>query len=620
MEQYGQLPSELSILVQMVSIFYIVFFYRIHSRELLYGIQTFFVDGYRILLEKISTMIVAHFLVQAIILILTYSMYLFTYLMVGIEFSNFYFSLFRFLLIYFFSPLLLTVLFGIIVAMIFGTKKSSFFGILLIWILSGSMNTELFSSFFDSVHTDDWQSLLFIGMNSVMHVYKSYLGFDVHLGNELKLITWLLISLVLVLALSLRWSIRIRERNITMILLTIFVCLSFVSGYGAMNISTKTFSRADNIKETEYYKNLTEINTDLNYEIEAYEIWLKERDATVRITFSDMETLDPTFQFYHAYPLKKITAYDKPIEFERYGDIIKVHLPSYTSSLTFHYELIDTNFIPFKTRRTVLSGDKAWYPKKRSTHMYGMNDNIEWIELTERFNANENEKYLFTLNAKEALFCNLPMEEGIYMGESQAVTLIYGQGNQMLYENYHITYPADWPKMEERIPLVMSQLEQTLDEVQNLTTTSIKSLPKNIVFSNYGLSSFITTDHFVYNTGYGVGVDSHDVTKDFQEYILKFTTKEKMPYSMYREWINISSQFIRKKLNLMIDIEGASIDSISFPNEEQEKIKLIYHNFRQIKDIEKQQQFLKEWYKQMDKTWTWDDVLDLLEGMNKNGS
>lgn len=147
LEEYGQLPSEVLMIVQMVSLFYIIFFYRIHSNEMLYGVQSFFVDGYRIMLEKISAMFVAHFICMGILLVTTYGMFAIIYLSVGIEPSTLYLSLFRFLLNYMFAPLILSMLFGVVVAMIFGIKKSSFFAILLLILV---IFIDLIYSFFQS--------------------------------------------------------------------------------------------------------------------------------------------------------------------------------------------------------------------------------------------------------------------------------------------------------------------------------------------------------------------------------------------------------------------------------------------------------------------------------------
>lgn len=610
MEDYGQLPGEVAMIVQMVSIFYMVFFYRTHSKELLYGVQSFFVDGYRIMLEKISAMLAAHFMCLGIMLVTTYGIFTLIYFNVGIEPSNFYLSIFRFLMIYMFAPLIFNMLYGLIVAMLFGIKKSSFFVILLLWIAMGSMTTELFYPFFSTVHADEWRSLLFIGMNSVHYVYQSYIGFDVHWGNELKLITWFLLLTGIILTLSLRWTLSTKERNLAIRMLLGMVFLSAITFYGVIELSTKAFSRADNVAETDYYRSMVEAETDMRYEIESYKIQLEEKQATVQMKFSRLDTTEPTFQLYHAYPVKWIKAGDELVEFERSGDIVKVHLPTSTFSLTLHYEIVDTSLLPYTNGRTALLADKAWYPKKRASNMYKMNEYIGRIELSESFLPEES--YSFTLEVEDVLFSNLPRHGGVYSGKSQAVTLIKGQGNQLTYDDYHITYPADWPEMKERVPTVLSQLETTLHEAQQFAPTTIQTMPTAIVFSNYGLSSLMTKDHLVYNTGYGDAVDAYDVTKDFQEKILQLAVQRKGSYKLYREWVNMGSQFIRQKMNWKIDVNGRSVDSYTLPEAEQESIELIYHNFQQL-NLEQRQQFLRQWYEKMDEMSTWDQVLDLVE-------
>lgn len=610
MEQYGQLPSEIAMIVQMVSLFYMIFFYRVHSNELLYGVQTFFVDGYRIMLEKISAMFVAHVIYQGITLIVTYTIYTAIYFSVGIEPSSFYLSLLRFLIIYMYAPLSLSMLYGLVVAMIFGTKKSSFIVILLLWVVTGSMSTELFFDFFHTVRADEWQSLLFIGMNTVQHVYNSYIGFDVHWGNELKLITWFLVFVGMILILSLRWTHRTRERNFVIKVLLGILCLAIATTYGVVELSTKAFSRADDLIETDYYINVNEAEVDLNYEIESYSILLEGKQVNVQMEFSEMNTLEPSFQLYHAYPVNSIKAGGKEVEFDHNGDILTVHLPMKQSALTFYYEIADTSFIPHTNDRVVLLADKAWYPKKRDSHMYEMNEETGEIELSEHFSPEES--YFFTMKTEEVLFSNLSRKGELYNGEAQAVTLIKGQGNQLTYGNYHITYPSDWPKMKERVPKVLSQLKQTVHEVKQLAPATIQSLPTSIVFSNYGLSSLVTKDHLVYNTNYGDAVDSYETTKDFQENLLKLAVQRKGSYKLYREWTNLSSQFIRQKNNWKIESKERSVDSFSLPKEEQESIEFIYHHFYQLNQ-EQQQQFLREWYQKMDEKWTWDQVLDLVK-------
>ncbi|MFS0647057.1 hypothetical protein [Siminovitchia sp. 179-K 8D1 HS] len=242
--------------------------------------------------------------------------------------------------------------------------------------------------------------------------------------------------------------------------------------------------------------------------------------------------------------------------------------------------------------------------------MYEMNEYIGGIELSERFSPDES--YLFTVKAKNALFCNLPRQGEVYRGKAQAVSLIKGQGHQLTYGDYQITYPADWPKMKERVPTVLSLLEKTLHEIQQLAPTTVQSLPKAIVFSNYGLSSLMTKDHLIYDTGYGEAVDDDETTKDFQENILELTVQRKNPYSMYREWVHMASHYIRDKNGWRVDLYRRTFFSDNLPKAEQEIVDSIYQAFYQL-DVEQQQQFLKTWYEEMDAAWTWHQVLDLVK-------
>lgn len=626
MEAYGQLPHEVFMLVQMVSIFYIVFFYLLHSKELLYGVQSFFTDGYRIMLEKMSAMFAVHVLCQGVMAVVAYGIFSIVYFVVGIEPSDFYLSLFRFLIVYMFAPLSLSIMYGLMVAMLLGTKKSSFFVMLVVWIVTGSMTTELFIDFFQKVHANDWKSLLFIGNHGVQSVYDSYIGFEVDRGNEWKLLTWFLVLFGMILMLSLRWTLTTRERNVVMKVLLMLPFLIVLTAYSSLQSNTKAFTRADQTTEINDYRKMNrDVKTDLRYDIQSYSISLKEKQATVHVKFSRMDTMKPTFQLYHAYPIKWIQANHKRIKFAREGDIVTVYLPEGTTSLTFRYDIVDTSFIPYTNGRTVLLADKAWYPKKRASQMYkiyeftiyGTKERIWWDEFTDQFLPRE--KHAFTLKVDgDVLFCNLPKRGSVYSGKAQAVTLIKGQGNQLVYEDYHITYPADWPKMEERVPTVLSQLEKTLHEVQQLAPTTVQSLPKAIVFSSFGLSSFMANDHLVYNTQDLYAIDKYHMGQDFYEKMLRLSVQPKGSFVMYNEWIHAAAQFLMEKRDLRKIDMFRSHQSDVLPKSKQELIKSIYIAFQQL-SLEQKQQFLRKWYQEMDETWTWNQVLELVKGAGSIG-
>lgn len=611
-EEYGDLPGEAAGIVQIVSIFYIVYFYRIFSNELLYGVHMYFVDGYRILLEKMSALFVCHVLFQGIFLAFTYGLFSGIYLGVGIEISSIYLSLFRFMIVYLFVPMIFCPLYGFIVALLIPGKKVSFLAILFFWIATGSMNSQTFEPFFDSVQANDWKSLLLIGVSNLSHVYDPYIGFDISWGNELKLIAWSLLLVGLLLYLSLRYSIQKKERKYVIPILAVFSIAIIAASYAAIPLHSKAFKRADYTAENNYYLHLKKPNSDIRYEIESYEISLKNGKVTVKVTFSELNTATPTFQLYYAYPIQSIRADGKRVQFDREGDIVTVHLPNkQVSSLTFHYNIVDTNFVPYVNGRVALLADKAWYPKKRTTHVFEPDvTNISVIESEDVF---PEESYPFTLNVEGALFCNLPKQGEVYQGEAQAVTVIIGQGNQMTYGGYHITYPADWPKMKERVPVVLEQLEITLQEINQIVDTPVQSLPKSIVFSNHGLSSFMTKDHLVYNTGYGDPVNAYDVMKDFPFNMLSMLVERKGSSSMFEEWKTIASFYFRQKHGWLIDeIEPLLILSGLISQDEKKPNELVFDYFSQLNE-EEQKAFLQEWYRQMDEDMTWDDVIALVK-------
>ncbi|MBE2912228.1 ABC transporter permease [Anoxybacillus flavithermus] len=619
MEYAGQLPHEVFMLVQMISIFYIVFFYLLHSKELLYGVQSFFTDGYRIMWEKVSSMFAAHVLYQGVMVVFSYLIFAIVYFFVGIEPSNIYLSLFRFLVVYMFGPLVLSSMYGLVVAMLFGTKKISFFAILIIWITTGPMTTELFIHFFIKVHANDWKSLLFIGKHAIQHIYDSYIGFEVDRGNELKLFTWFLVFFGIICMLSLRWVHTKRERNAVVKVLLVLPLFVVASAYGAVQSNTKAFTRADQTMEINDYRKMNEdVKTDLRYDIESYAISLNEKQATVHIKFSRMETTKPTFQLYHAYPIKWIKSNRQQVEFTRNGDIVTVYLPERTSSLIFRYDIVDTSLIPYTNGRTVLLADKAWYPKKRSTQMYRLYEfssddaqgRIEWDEFTDRFLPRES--HFFTLKVDgNVLFCNLPKRGAVYYGKAQAVTLIKGQGNQLVYKVYQITYPADWPNMGERVSTVVTQLEKAFQDVRQLAQTDVSILPKRIVFSSFGLSEFMADDHLVYNTDFR-SIATFHLEQDYYEKMLRLSVRPKEPPIMYNEWIRLSTRFLMQKSELQVIDWSISFQSYVLPKSDQEQIELIYSAFRQLTP-EKKQQFLRTWYEKMDETWTWEQVLQLVK-------
>ncbi|MEW5322587.1 ABC transporter permease [Geobacillus thermoleovorans] len=625
MESYGDIPHEVFMLVQIVSLFYIVWFYLLYSNELRYGVSSWFADGYRILLEKMSALLAVHALCQGIMLMMSCGVFSLVYLFVGVEPSDLYLSLLRFLAVYQFGPLVLTVLYGVIIALLLETKKVSFFAILLVWILTGPMTTELFIDLSETVHARDWASLLFIGKHAIQRAYDSYIGFEVDRGGEWKWAAWFLSLVGLALLSSIRFTQTRKERNAVLKAFLVFPFLIVLTAYHSLQTNTKAFTRADQTTELEEYRQMKqETKADLRYRIQSYDLSLHGSRAVVRVALSQLETNRPTFQLYHLYPLHSIEADHQPVKFTRNGDLVTVWLPKRTSTLTFSYEIVDTALIPYTNGRIVLLADRAWYPKRRASHMYrtyeyrvaGM---TVWDgAFTDQFFPNET--YTFTLNVDgDVLFCNVPKRGKGYQGKAQAVTLIKGQGHQLVDQGYEITYPADWPHMAERAPTVIRQMEKTFRHVQQIASTAVSSLPNKIVFSSFGLSSFLANDHLVYNTDDLYGIDQYIMEQNFYEKILRLSVPPKGSRIMYNEWISLATRWLMQKQGLLvIDWSSKSEWFESQPSSVKKQIEAIYQAFQPL-DVDQKQQCLRTWYANMDDGWTWDRIFEMMQEVNGVG-
>ncbi|KJE26745.1 putative membrane protein [Geobacillus kaustophilus] len=625
MESYGDIPHEVFMLVQIVSLFYIVWFYLLYSNELRYGVSSWFADGYRILLEKMSALLAVHALCQGIMLMMSCGVFSLVYLFVGVEPSDLYLSLLRFLAVYQFGPLVLTVLYGVIIALLLETKKVSFFAILLVWILTGPMTTELFIDLSETVHARDWASLLFIGKHAIQRAYDSYIGFEVDRGGEWKWAAWFLSLVGLALLSSIRFTQTRKERNAVLKAFLVFPFLIVLTAYHSLQTNTKAFTRADQTTELEEYRQMKqETKADLRYRIQSYDLSLHGSRAVVRVALSQLETNRPTFQLYHLYPLHSIEADHQPVKFTRNGDLVTVWLPKRTSTLTFSYEIVDTALIPYTNGRIVLLADRAWYPKRRASHMYRTHEYrvagmTVWDgAFTDQFFPNET--YTFTLNVDgDVLFCNVPKRGKGYQGKAQAVTLIKGQGHQLVDQGYEITYPADWPHMAERAPTVIRQMEKTFRHVQQIASTAVSSLPNKIVFSSFGLSSFLANDHLVYNTDDLYGIDQYIMEQNFYEKILRLSVPPKGSRIMYNEWISLATRWLMQKQGLLvIDWSSKSEWFESQPSSVKKQIEAIYQAFQPL-DVDQKQQCLRTWYANMDDGWTWDRIFEMMQEVNGVG-
>lgn len=611
-ENFGQLPAEIVVIVQTISILFMINFYRIFANELRFGIHNFFTDGYKILIEKITGLLLVHISFQIILTFLIYAVFSVVYFFLGIEWSMLYIDLFRFLIDYMFFPLFISALIGVITALIFGANKISVFFILLFWFFAGVINQEIFYSFFSTVESNDWKSLLSIGPNNIYTVYKSYIGFDLSIGLELKLFTWLFMLILILLLASTKWIIIKREKMIVLSIILLLSFLSFGIGYLSLHQNDMAFSNGDLIHETTNYKQMNPVDTNLNYTINQYNIELNGDVVRAELNFDSTNTNNPSFQLYHAYPIQKVMVDGKEVTYSREGDIIHINTNTDNfENMVFNYELTDTNLVPYTKKRTLLLANHAWYPKKRKHHVYENDLHTGSIAITESVPRTIDESYSFRLKADDLLFTNINAQNNYYEGETSALSIIKGQGNSLTYNNYDILYPADWPKMSKRIQEVIDRLETVFDEINRIIPMKVDSLPPKIVFTNEESSSFMNNEHLIYTTsGSSLAINDEEAMKDFEKTLMELTIEPKGRNEMFQEWINMSVQMIKREKGFHVYEPGPTIDILE--TNFKEEVGSIHSKFNSL-DIEEKRNILEQWYTLMDDSWTWEDVKLLVE-------
>lgn len=607
-EDYGNLPGQIIVVIQLFSLLYMIYFYLTFSNELKYGIHRYFTDGYKILLEKLTVLFSIHFLFQLILLLLTYSIFVMTYYLAGVEFSSIYGSLFRLLVDYMFAPLLFASLIGLVIASIFGDKKISVMFIVLIWFLTGGLNQELFTPFFREIGTKDWESLLSIGPSSIFSLYSPYIGFNVYDGLEWRLLTWLLILLFLLSVASIKWAVIKKEKRIMTFIVALLLCFSIISGRMSITTNTSAFNNADFNKEVSSYQQFQSVTTDVNYDVEAYDIQIDKNKVNAKLFFLHANTDKPSFQLYYAFPIEKIVVDGKEVSYSREGDIVQIE--SHTDDfkvIEFVYEITHTQLVPYTNNRVVLLANQAWYPKKREKHMYEK-DGSDYIKLTDNV-TNANETYDFYLEAENLLFTNLERSNDNYQGNSSGLSIIIGQGNKLEYQGYEVIYPSDWTNMVEQTKEIIERLEINFEELRQIVPLSVNEPPTKIVLN--GPSSYINKDHLVYNAGGITTAMTHpDTFSVFDEYLIQILVEQKSPTVMFNEWVNLTSVMIRKEHNYPVAFQTPTLEILGTSLEKRVyDIHAAFVGWR----TEDRKSFLKQWYLEMDDTWTWEDVEALVE-------
>lgn len=618
MSDYGNLIGEMFIIVHVLFLTHMVYFYKFLTDELTYGVQNFFPDSYVIMVQKIVAITMVHLVIQLFFYTIQFGILMIFYRVVSIPVSHFYLESYVFILFYYFIPTIIAMGLGIIIAILIGKHKISFGIIFIIWLFLGPLNTTIFPWHFRSLGVNDLENLLYLSVQSIQNIYKSYIGFDFSVATIWKSISWLLLLVFLIGTLTLRWCTIPKERTKT--LLVLMSCLAFfiVSSFMMMESGSKAFQFSHQEEEIDYYERSYEFQTDLNYTIKQYTIEFA-REMSVEIDFNSLDTRTPTFQLYHAYPILKITdSAGKELKYERNGDQVRVYVEK-TTALKFIYQLTDSYFQPFYRKKFILSADMGWYPRKLANQVYEYDQRND--ALVRNHFSTESTAFTLTIENDQNPILNLSQESpGKYKGIVDGVSIIQGTNLTVTFDDYKLIYPADGGEDKKQFEIFVEKLELVHEQLSNISTLEVPKLPKQIViFSGQGETSQ-STNLLMYNTDSLYPLDSIYTLylvpeKVIRAFLIQSRTNTPLEFSAMNEWTNLAADTLATRNDLSQE-EGFNPLPDSYyalSKKEQHQAEKIYSDFFGL-TVELQNVFLKQWYEEIETIQNdWTQIEQLME-------
>ena len=639
LQNYGDFLGETGLITQGLILCYMVYFYKIFSEELKYGVQSFFVNSYSILLKKIGALLTVHVLIQLVILLIQILLIYIFYRVWSIPYSSFYIDSAIFLFNYMFIPLLIGSLLGILIATMLGRSKLSIVVILLVWVLLGPLNTELFRDYFRSIPIGDIKSFWQLGVSNSERVFISYNGFELSKMNFYKNIIFLILNFVFLLFVLLKWNTKSGVK--LKVFISGIVAVIFVTVIGNQVLKSSDnmlFSYADYHTERDFYKEPFENKTFQiePYQIEGYHIMLNFKEyynAQVEIEISKPKSRELNFTLYHGYEMKSLKDnMNRELNYQHLGDYVEIQLVDENiESITFTYAIKASPSILFEKRNKYLPAYTSWIPTQGKKQLF-YDDRIGNRLMTNVQSKNMDVKYSMKVEGTEGnpIITNLnEVDHNKFEGVSNGVTLLQGnflsyetpEGIEVIYPNDWRNIRKDWTEFKKIATLILVEGNAILGD--ELIPTN---LPKLIIFDSTQNISFISADSLIMNLDSLYSLSSPLTLQYLSQELLKVMTEhmEGIEEDAYNNWLNLSSLFIR--LQLDVESEGAFFVEAYYPEEysyvsteEKSSIKYVYNHFFEL-DLQQQREFLKEWYRQLsliDNNWLAVEELMIEVGENK---
>lgn len=619
---HGDFVGEMMLIVQAVMLLIIVFFYRFLSDEFNSGTNSLSGDSSFLMFAKLSALLFIHLTYMLFFITIQIGLIFLYFFASDIPISSFYNQTILFIVVYWFFPFILSFFIGALIALLFGKNKISFVFIIFIWLLIGPMNTTIFSSFFIHINSTDFKNLFYIGPFNIFQPYIEFIGYNMTPSSFLKVIFWIVISLILI---TLTFFKLVRTRLQRGILFLSCISLLLVNTYIYTSIfqeSQPTFHYAEKVKEIEYYKgnNYFIPLEQLQYDIQQYDIQLTSNEqitAKVDITLENVKSTNISFVLYHSYPVQKVTdSQGNQLPFIQKGDTVTINKDFNQSngSLSFFYKIQDSFMIPISENYLYLPNYFSWIPTKAYHQPFALVNNFDengFIAL-----SMQNDKlidYTLTYKGDLSIYTNLiKNKDGIYRGSvTGGITITGGQVSTQTINGEEIIYPNSWPDISNDWPIyknVISKVHKKTIEIFHLPNVKLPN--KYFLLNPTGeYNSFLSNDHLVIQHGtlLNIGSAINEVPDLYVSALLWNSNKRRViNYEQVQIFNSIASHFIKNELKL----ESYSLIS------HWDGLNTVPETFSKKFDAltkEQQEHFLFLWYSEMHKLSSWSDTENLFK-------
>ncbi|OQP13222.1 ABC transporter permease [Geobacillus zalihae] len=627
---YGNFVGEMTLIVQAAMLLFMVFFYKLFSDEYRFGANLLFAGSLRITALKIAALFVNHLLFLSFFTGLQVVLVWQFYRTWGLPFSSLYTETASYIAVYWLLPFVFAFFLGIFTALLFGKNRLSFAWMMVIWLAIGPMNTQLFSRYFHRIPFSDIRSLFYIGPLNMDDVFRDVVGYNVSLPTYMKLLFWILTSMMAVWAILWKTARTTKEKAA---IITGVVLLLAGDAWLFPHLFTGNklvFSYADLAKENVYYQthNPTIQPSTLHYSIERYDIQLEAKNgvhAKVKVTLRQIGGDTLSFVLYHHFSLKRITDQTgKQLPFIQQGDVITVkRSPNrLTDEWTFEYQMNDSAQIPISPHYLFLPSDFSWVPTKAEHAPFAF-VNVHSSPVPVSMQPSHPIRYTLSFHGTAPFYTNLPRRsDGTYEGVvSGGITAVAGMFVKEKIGPWQIVHPADWPNLERDWPVFERHVRRIHHDIVQMFDLKEAKLPTNIVLlAPHGEQrSVYSSDHLLLQIDTPYSLRSQEGTLMYlPEIITEGLLWRGVHSSMQKEVFQaLLARWFQQQLALPYSGGDLTFDltlSVDSPDVKTEEVlRQLSGEYERLSD-EKKQTFLALWYKQMREgaDGSWEKVIQLI--------